>query len=241
MDLNLLTLSREQLKWHIIEYGEKHNLSVCFSQHYILFINHEANANLTLVSHYDTVAKPPTCKQIKRRGAVVYTTGDILGADDRAGVWLCLELSHYTKYTLFCDLEEVGGIGAQEFCQQNPDFHTNAFIELDRKGENDAVFYDNISTDFYTFIMSYGWQEAVGSFSDISILTPYYNIPSVNLSVGYRYQHTKYETLDLNILNQTYERVKQMLLEYDNRQFKVDVDLEQIEFYNLLKLYGYDF
>ncbi len=215
--VSLLCANSKEVREEIIKHGKDYKLKV--SDLYVLFENPNAKADITLVCHYDTVFDSyPQKKNICLSGNLLTTDGKtILGADDRAGVYLCLELAKYSKYTLFCDLEEVGGDGAELFCQENPYFKTKAFIELDRMNDNDAVFYHHISEAFEDYILSYGWQRAFGSFSDISILSPFYNIPSVNLSVGYNYQHSTKERLDLEVLERTKERVKDMLLEFERK------------------------
>ncbi len=223
--LSLICSDSSEVKEQVIEYGESQGYKVEVSDLYVLFENPNTTADITLVCHYDTVdddhPKTPDNLIMSEVGVLSTDGSSILGADDRAGVYLCLELSRYAKHILFCDLEEVGGYGAKEFCENNPTFKTKAFIELDRKGDNDAVFYHEISPEFEEYILSYGWQKAVGTCSDISKLTPFYNIPSVNLSVGYKFQHSEREMLNLNTLENTKNRVKNMLLEFDNRQFQV--------------------
>ena len=69
----------------------------------------------------------------------------------------------------------------------------NYIIEFDRKGNNDAVFYDCDNKDFEKFITKDFYKTNIGSFTDISIIAPYLKAAAVNLSCGYYKAHTKEE------------------------------------------------
>ena len=68
-------------------------------------------------------------------------------------------------------------------------------IEIDRKGANDAVYYDCDNPDFEEYITGKGFQTALGSFSDISLLAPELGVAAVNLSSGYYAPHTLHENI----------------------------------------------
>ncbi|MGC8678006.1 MAG: hypothetical protein ACP5UF_07325 [Hydrogenobaculum sp.] len=217
---DLIMMTPEQVRAFILE--QACGFEVVEGADYVLLINNDAKKDLCLVSHYDTVGNTPP-KVLKQESNILHTDGtSILGGDDRAGVYACLKLADSVRYTLFCDKEEIGGLGAIEFCESMPHFTTKAFIELDRKGNNDSVYYDSISLDFEEWVESFGWKPNTGSFSDISKLTPYFNISSVNLSVGYYNAHSKREILDLEVLETNICRVKRMIDECDNRPFSLD-------------------
>jgi hypothetical protein len=119
-----------------------------------------------------------------------------IGGDDRCGVYMILEvIKHYNCSVLFCEDEEIGGIGAEKFVQtklaESLDF--NYIIEFDRKGENDAVFYNCDNPEFEEFITDKHFKTAYGTFSDISIIAPALKCAAVNLSCGYYNAHTTSE------------------------------------------------
>lgn len=89
-------------------------------------------------------------------------------------------------------------------------------IQLDRRGDNDCVFYDCWNEEFMNYIMQFGYEMALGSFSDISTICPAWDIAGVNLSIGYRDEHTYGERLYLNPLMRTIEKVEKMLEDIDN-------------------------
>ncbi len=98
-----------------------------------------------------------------------------------------------------CD-EEIGGLGAKKFCLAHKQHQLSKeldglkfLIELDRKGKNDAVYYQCDNPDFEAYITDKGFKTEQGSFSDISLIAPELGIAAVNLSSGYYSPHTFHE------------------------------------------------
>ena len=148
-----------------------------------------------------------------------------IGGDDRCGIYMILELIKTHKCSvLFCEDEESGGQGSSKFCKTELIEELsglNYLIELDRKGDNDAVFYDCDNADFTKFIEdNTGYKENYGSFSDISTLSPACKVASVNLSCGYYNAHTTSEYVIMEEMFNTIEVVKKLL----------DVECEQFEY-----------
>lgn len=170
-----------------------------------------------LVAHADTVhlEKPKICINLTTKKV---TAPNGLGADDRAGVLAITEILNrgYKPSVLITTSEEIGAKGAHAFCNDFEDLEVKYMIELDRKGKNDAVFYDCDNPNFTKYIESFGFKEEIGSFTDISIIAPHFKVAAVNLSVGYYNQHTKNEYLVLNELEQTIEKVCLMLEDVNN-------------------------
>lgn len=171
------------------------------------------NIPVMMVAHLDTVhyALPTEIFHDQKKNVIWSPQG--IGADDRAGVMGVLKLisPKQMPYILFTTKEEIGGIGALKFLEDfkgKPKPPVNLVIELDRRGSNDAVFYDCYNVDFIEYIEKFGFVEKDGSFSDISILCPDWGIAGVNLSTGYYNEHTKEEYLNLNELNEIVRKVK---------------------------------
>ena len=82
---------------------------------------------------------------------------------------------------------------------------------------------------------SFGFHREHGTFSDCSIFTDHYGIPSVNLSVGYHKQHTANEYLVMDELELTINRVKKMLLNPITKRH--NVKKKKYDWYDL-KSYG---
>ena len=166
-----------------------------------------------LVAHLDTVhAELPKIICYSKDGRYMMSPQGI-GGDDRVGVYMILQILRQVNcHVLFCEDEECGGRGATAFTQSGiqPDVHY--IIELDRKGENDAVYYGCDNSEFREYVSEFGFQEAFGSFSDISILAPYLKTAAVNLSTGYYNAHRNHELIDREVMAANTERVIEMVV-----------------------------
>ena len=169
-----------------------------------------------LVAHMDTVVWPCVTKLKERNGIVSAKYG--LGADDRAGIYAIVRLINqgYRPTIIFTNKEEQGGLGAKLLVSFIEEINLKYLIQLDRRGKDDAVFYDCPNQKFKNYICSFGFKEQQGIYSDISFLCPPWDIAGVNLSVGYFYEHTKKECLNLKYLNETIEKVKLILNDEKN-------------------------
>jgi len=183
----------------------------------------QGTAPVCLVAHMDTVhAKPPTRVFYDHVNKVMWSP-DGLGADDRAGVWAILKILDlgYRPSVLFTDLEESGGMGAQEAGRQVAPDGIKYMIEIDRRGAHDAVFYSEDGQEFKDYIQTFGFKPAVGSFSDISFLMSDWGIAGVNVSAGYYNEHSTSEHLFVNELLRSVDKVIQMIeASYDAPVFK---------------------
>lgn len=180
---------------------------------------------ILLTAHLDTVhEKKPRNISIKRKNKKTYISADNgIGGDDRCGVYIIMELlreSSARPHILFCEDEEIGGIGSDIFTHRVEKMDVNYMIELDRKGKTDAVFYDCENYDFEDYIASFGLKYDFGSFSDICNLMPQYGIAGVNLSCGYYKAHTADEYVVFEYMERTREKVKQMIESDDIPRFK---------------------
>lgn len=162
-----------------------------------------------IVAHLDTVHDSPKKRVFHDSNHGAFWSPDGLGADDRAGVFGAFHLRdslppEIRPAVLITDGEEQGGWGAWEAVAKlsNELSDVSCFIQLDRRGFREAVFYDvETSKEFRDFILGFGLTKESGSFSDISILGPNLGIAAVNLSVGYQNEHTRSEWL--NVLHLT--------------------------------------
>lgn len=173
--------------------------------------------SICLVAHVDTV--PRRGVQLVSEGCVITNACGPLGADDRAGVYAILHLIQETSarpIVVLTNHEESGCAGAYNLvaargldsCKDQ----LRLFVELDRQGYQDYVCYTTgLPESTRAFVERYGWREAIGTFSDVKVLTEEYLIPHVNLSVGYWAQHTSAERLDIAGLMATIVRVDAML------------------------------
>ena len=185
------------------------------------FILVRGTAPIMLVAHLDTVHDEPV------RDICTSTDGNILmspqgiGGDDRCGCFALVKIYQSAKikpWLLFTCDEEIGGIGAKNFCLAHKQHQLpkeidalKFIIELDRKGSRDAVFYNCANPDFETYITGKGFVTAQGSFSDISHIAPELGIAAVNLSSGYYNAHTRHEYINRAELDDTIAKVTDII------------------------------
>ena len=213
-------LKQDTLRKVVARFLKKHYPNVIDTQDYVFC---EGDIPIALVAHLDTVFTriPQEIFYDSKQG--VMWSPDGLGADDRAGVFAILKIiqSGLKPHIIFTTDEEYGGIGASKLAALSCPFKDLKYmIELDRKGSDDCVFYDCDNGEFVEYIEKFGFVESMGTFSDISILCPAWGVAGVNLSIGYRDEHTPIEILFVGQMLSTIEKVKKMLQEKDIPQFK---------------------
>lgn len=136
-----------------------------------------------------------------------------LGADDTAGVWICLELiaAGVPGTYVFHACEERGGIGSSTLARSPEGASWLAqftyAIAFDRRGTADVITHqssgrtasDDFARSMGVMLTAAGlpaYAPAHGIYTDTA---EYSDIVAecTNLSVGYRNEHTSHETLDL--------------------------------------------
>lgn len=161
-----------------------------------------------------TVEDPLNDIDLNRETGMVHAKGDVLGADDGAGVWLLLEMidagvpGHY----LFHRGEECGGVGSTGIAKHHRDLLTkfNRAIAFDRKATHSVITHQAhgrcCSDDFadalaaaLTCDMYFYKADDGGVFTDTANYTDDIG-ECTNVSVGYYNEHTKTEKLDLDYL-----------------------------------------
>lgn len=172
---------------------------------------------IALVAHMDTVFENQNfnAKEIfyDRQKNVMWCPQNA-GFDDKAGIFAILKIIQdgFRPWIIFTCDEETGGEGAHEVvCRIEQLQGLRYIIELDRQGKTDCVFYDCDNPDFVSYVSSFGFIEDWGTFTDISIICPALGVAGVNLSVGYRDEHTREEILYVSALKSTIQKVEKML------------------------------
>lgn len=206
----LCTLPQKELKLQLSKYLENTHKEVINKDG---FLYAKGTFPVLLVAHLDTVHDALPKKFVYKNGTVSSPQG--IGGDDRCGIYIILNiLKKFNCSVVFCEDEEIGAIGASKFVKEDfvKELDYYYIIELDRKGSNDAVFYDCDNDDFEDFITEDGdWKTNWGSFSDISKIAPALGIAAVNLSSGYYNAHTKAEYVDLNEMENCIGKVCRLL------------------------------
>jgi len=203
-----------------------------------LYIRGARKNKILLVAHVDTYWD----NQYIHNGNIIpnlVTEGNIIrshlieygiGADDRAGcamLWLMRDSGHSLLLT---NGEEGGRIGSywlmndpgnnniREEIQSTHQF----IIQLDRRNARDFKCYSVGTPEFRNYVeKKTGYTEPDrSSFTDIVTLCR--NITGVNLSVGYRNEHSHNEELHLNDWLNTLKIVRRWLSEENLPQFKLE-------------------
>ena len=152
-----------------------------------------------------------------------------IGGDDRCGVYALVTAyrkSEVKPWLLFTCDEEIGGVGAEKFCEHHRKGKLpkeldglKLLVEIDRKGEKDAVYYECGNEEFEEYITSKGFETEYGSFSDISVIAPELGVAAVNLSSGYYNAHTLHEYINRAHLNATIEKVIEIVADASAEDF----------------------
>lgn len=176
------------------------------------FLYAKGDAPVMLMAHMDTVHNTPVKTICRSDDGNIIMSPEGIGGDDRAGVYMILRIIERCRcHVLFCEDEEIGGVGAREFTRSGITPDVNYIVELDRRGDNDAVFYDCANPEFTEFVTSFGFSGAAGTFSDISIVAPSLKVAAVNISAGYYNEHTRYEHVDMEAIERNIKRVGEMV------------------------------
>lgn len=188
------------------------------------FVFYQGSFPVLLVAHMDTVHRytPTICKSSDGN---VWMAPEGIGGDDRCGIWAVLNLlEKHDVSVLFTHGEETGATGARAFAASGIVPVANYMVELDRQGCDDAVFYQCGNQEFESFVTDQtGFIVAIGSFSDISVLSPVFDLASVNLSIGYYSPHSNAEFIRLDDMDYTINMVDEMLKNTDrNKVFRYE-------------------
>lgn len=155
-----------------------------------------------LVAHMDQVSNCKPAKHIKiERGVIKAKKYGNLGADDKNGVWLILQvIKQYPDVNfIFSVAEEKCGFQfgtLLELCATELDAISYALV-LDRQngsniiGVNNGYCKNDLENTISQIGLEYSYKPEIGAFGDADTLARF--IPCVNLSCGYYNPHTKQE------------------------------------------------
>lgn len=236
----IIRLSQEELFDSLIETfkGQK---KVYKRGAYLLI---KGGAPVMLEAHLDTVHKESVRDICKSADENVIMSPQGIGGDDRCGVYALLQVWKNTKvkpWLLFTCDEEIGCVGATTFARDYDDGKIKMkglnklkfIIEIDRKGKDDAVYYECDNDEFEDYITSKGFKTQWGSCSDICETAPALGVAAVNLSSGYYNQHTLHEYIVLSELKETIRKVIDIVEE------STDDSVPAFEWVEMPKTYNY--
>jgi hypothetical protein len=194
-------------------------------KHYVLWYRGERLP--CLVAHIDHVyseEKGWDKRPILYSEKYIWSPVGVAG-DDRCGVYAVMKLFNELEVNaLFTNGEEKGGIGASEACEEPGLASVPYFIEIDRRGFKEAVFYNNedeLVPEFAKKISKH-FTIGQGSFTDISILGKHFRTASVNLSAGFYNEHQKSaEYIYLPALEYTIKTVPKLISELGDKKYEL--------------------
>lgn len=212
---SLVLKTQSQLKDYLKSYFTKKGNAVVEDTGWLYV---EGTLPVLLTAHLDTVHKELPKKIVYKDGTVSSPQG--IGGDDRCGVYAILEIvKELNCHVLFCEDEEIGGAGSDLFAATdlcaNLGKKVNYVIEIDRKGADDAVYYDQANREFEKFVETEFWRMNYGTFTDICNICPVLDVSGVNLSCGYYKQHTTNEYVVLKELETAIQETKKLIRRTD--------------------------
>lgn len=237
---SLCKLSQRKLQETLSLYLNKHYDKVVSNKYYTYAVG---SIPIALVAHMDTVFPrlPEEFYYDKEKNVLWSPTG--AGFDDRAGIFAILKIlqSGLRPHIIFTTDEEKGAIGAGHLVQDlaDPFAEMRYIIQLDRHGSHDCVFYSCDNREFTEYVETFGFQEALGSFSDISEICPSWGVAGVNLSIGYFEEHSAVEHLNITYLYNTIEKVKMMLHKAEEAPQFIYIDAYAGKYFKFLNNWEY--
>lgn len=216
----LVSMKQKSLRESMKIFLKKYYPNVYCTKQYIFAVG---DIPIGLVAHMDTVfAMTPDNVYYDREKNVIWSP-EGLGADDRAGVLGIIQIikSGLRPHIILTTDEEVGGVGATALITSFPQLPVDIkyLIQLDRQGTDDCVFYNCDNYKFINYVQDFGFKERFGSFSDIYIICPVWGVAGVNLSIGYRDEHSIAETFHVNDYLSTIGKVINMLKSADEAEY----------------------
>ena len=243
----LLTSTQSNLKKVLGEYLKTKYERVVVTDYYIIA---EGTIPIALAAHMDTVFEEEISALGKRYGEILYDRKKNImhcvgfgGFDDKAGIFAILQIiqAGLRPHIILSTDEEKGCVGAKVLSALTcPFVDLRYIIQLDRRGSKDCVFYDlddKLGEPFIKYVEGFGFEEAYGTFTDITEYCPAWGIAGVNLSVGYYSEHTSYEVLYVDALLGTIKKVMVMLRQSNIPTFEY---FENPYAYSWSSVYGYN-
>lgn len=189
-------------------------------------------ATIILSAHMDSVNRYEKGRKVVELNGTISSTKGILGADDKAGLAIILAVLRNIELTsfqgkikvAFSREEEIGCVGSNKI-DEGWIKESNLAIVVDRRGNSDVVvgtfgqafcsnevgrFFENCSA-----ILDMDWKAVEGGISD-AVTFSGLGVNSVNLSAGYRNEHTDKEYLVLEDMRKTVNLILQALALVNN-------------------------
>ena len=183
-------------------------------------------AVVLLSAHMDTVRGVLKNRNIIQNNDIIMADVGALGADDRAGIAIILDVLDRTPRTGFNGVikiafsreEEIGCIGAGKIKEEWYE-DVDLAIVVDRRGNRDIVTgcFDAFCSDSVGYFMEdvskmadMNWQCVEGGISDALVFSSV-GVNSINISAGYYNEHTDREYASLTDMKDSVKLIIQTL------------------------------
>ena len=204
---------------YVIDFCRKNNIPYYIDQNNNIICDKGAGLKPTFCAHIDTV-------HYYENGYMVYLDNDKIrahdndnffvgcGGDDKAGIWVCLQvlLKLDNVLCVFFSSEESGGEGSNNI--DTTIFDNSKFvIGIDRYGNSDIInnycgdktTSQEFETDIKPIRKIFGYKYNSGYFTDaLNLFSRGIGIVCVNISCGYYEHHSDTENVDVNELYTCY-------------------------------------
>lgn len=209
--LSILKMTESEI---MIRFAQKANGYDLFVGEDFLWMHKKEN-KIMLVSHADTIKRNDDFKLIVDEYKIT-ALNSVLGGDDRCGVAMCEAcLEQGNIDVLLTNYEESGCLGAKEFSlkfrKELKESNINALIEIDRRGINQFVYYDEGNKDLIGIAELLGMKEERGSMSDVMFISEATGIAHLNISAGYYNEHTINEFIDTKGFLYQYYKLNELI------------------------------
>lgn len=204
----------------------------------------EGSRRILVNAHMDTVADAPAdiiLKKTKDDVIVCSSNNQVIGADDKNGVWSVLRLLadksvRVPLSALLCVSEETGCNGSEFAMKHHSDqFNDCVFcITIDRRGNTDIVVEnydiklcsDAMTTQLNEWGKPFGLSSATGSISDVSNIVSALEINGINLFAGYYNAHSGNEYTSMKDLAKSYKFQLDLLPKLHNYFMREDTTIK---------------
>ena len=210
---------------YVSNWLSEHNLEHSFDSLGNIYTKNaiEGSRRILVNAHMDTVASAPAeiiVEKHKDDVIVRSSNNQVIGADDKNGVWSVLRLLSDKSVrvpisALICVSEEVGCVGSDFAMKNHADWFDDCIfcMTIDRRGDTDIVIEnmdivlssDTMQKQLAEWGKPFGLRTTTGSISDVSNIVSSLHINGINLFAGYHNAHSGSEYTSMRELAKSYK------------------------------------
>ena len=210
---------------YVSNWLSEHNLEHSFDSLGNIYTKNaiEGSRRILVNAHMDTVASAPAeiiVEKHKDDVIVRSSNNQVIGADDKNGVWSVLRLLSDKSVrvpisALICVSEEVGCVGSDFAMKNHAEWFKDCIfcVTIDRRGNTDIVIEnmdivlssDTMQKQLAEWGKAFGLRTTEGSISDVSNIVKSLEINGINLFAGYYNAHSGREYTSMRDLAKSYK------------------------------------